>query len=177
MNQSILIKLVPVLVGIALFLLPSCGTTGRIACYDFKVSKDSLELAVNRFLTKHEGYQFPKNDTTWRAYTPKDSVIDYQLIDGVMHHHYKSLKNTMVYLYFEKGPEEVYELRYSMDKAYWDNHPFSSRLALVSVMEKGGRWRHSDPIFNSFFRGRKRVEKRLEEEILNKLPHPYEKIK
>lgn len=159
----------------SLFLVFSCGTAGKIASYDFGVSKDSLELAVNQFLTKNEGYRFPKNDPEWKAFTPEDSVIDYQLIDGAVYRTYKKLTNSEVYFYFKNEPEEVYELKYYMNKEYWDNHPFSCSLMLVCVVNKGGKWRYSDPIFNSFFRGRKRVEKRLEEEVLIKLPYKYKK--
>ncbi|WP_341904158.1 hypothetical protein [Fluviicola taffensis] len=159
----------------SLFFVFSCGITGKITSYDFDVSKDSLELAVNQFLAKNELYRFPKNDPAWKAYAPEDSVIDYQLIDGVMVHKYKKLTNIEVYFYFKDEPEEVYEMKYYMNKEYWDNHPFNSSLMLISVVEKGGKWRYSDPVFNRFFRGRKRVEKRLEEEVLKKLPYKYKK--
>lgn len=158
----------------SLYLLFSCGTTGKIAFYDYQVSKDTLQTCINNFLTKNENYVFPINDSAWINYTPQDSVISYELIED--HLVYKNLKCSEVYIYFKEKPEEVYRLSYYMDEKYWMNHPNYSRLVLVSIVKKGKKWRYSDPIFNSFFRGRKRVEKRLELEVLNKLQCKYLKV-
>lgn len=158
-------------------ILTSCGTTGRITFYEYSVSKDTIENAITTFLIKNPEYAFPKNDSAWKKYTPKDSAIYYDQIENHLVDKYRDLRKFQVYVYFKKKPEEVYRLKYYMNEEYWVNHPNYSRIALVSVVKKGGKWRYSDPIFNTFFIGRRRVEKKLEQEILNKLPYKYVKIK
>ena len=160
-----------------LCILTSCGTTGRITFYEYSVSKDTIENAVKSFLIKNPEYAFPKNDSVWKKYIPKDSMRIYDVVDNHVVYKYTDLTKTRIHIYFKKEPEEVYFLGYYMDEKYWNDHPFYSRVALVSVVKKGGKWRYSDPIFNTFFIGRRRVEKKLEQEILNKLPYKYVKIK
>jgi hypothetical protein len=156
-------------------VLLSCGTTGRISFYDYKVSKDSLQITINGFLTRNEEYKFPIQDSSWKAYTPPDSSIYHELVGKQLVYKYKNLKKAEVYIYFKNKPEEVYWLSYYMNEKYWSEHPNNSRLAIVAVVKKGGKWRYSDAVFNRFFKGRKRVEQRLEQEVLNKLPFKYEK--
>jgi len=158
-------------------LLCSCRTTNDIA-YDYRVSKDTLQASIKRFLSANPAYSFPRNDSAWKPYAPADSVMAWSFEDdGHIHGSYRNLKEREEYIYFKNGPEEVYELHYYMDRDYWNKNPHFSRLILAAVVKKGGKWRYCpDHVFGVFFRGRKRVERRLEKELLNKLPFKFEKM-
>lgn len=174
---SFLRTCLPVIAVISCSLLCSCGTTGHIRFYDYNVSKDTLRSAIKQLLSANPAYNFPNNDSAWKPYISADSVTDWFADnDGHLHRRYRQLWDKEEYIYFKNKREEVYKLHYYRDRDYWNRNPYYSRLALVGVVKKGGKWGYADPIFGIFFRGKRRVEKRLEKEILDKLPYKFEKM-
>ncbi|MBC7382567.1 MAG: hypothetical protein H7296_06160 [Bacteroidia bacterium] len=171
MLNSLKIK---ILLATIILFFSSCGTTGHIRFYDYNVSKDSLENALKSFLLKNPSFKCPVNDSMCSRYYICDSVLEYVVDeDRKLHYVYTKEKIRKLYIYFHTEPEEIYRLEYYGDSKYWKEHPSSSRLALVAVVKVGGKWRYSG-FLNRFFRGRRHVESRLEDELLSKLPYEYE---
>ena len=130
---------------------------GYLRYYDYGVSKDSIQNVIDIFLEENPQYRVPEK---WKeAYLKRASTFSDDF-----------------FIYFNQSPEELYWVKYYRDKMYWQEHPKNSRIVLVGVFTHDEKWNLYDE-FKLCYKGKKRIEKRFEKEILSKLKYSYIKVK
>ena len=75
-----------------------------------------------------------------------------------------------IYVYFRNNPEELYQVRFKYDSSVWKQSATCS-LALISIYQ-GKEFRYVEDLSSG---EKKRVEKRIEKEILSKTEYNYSK--
>jgi hypothetical protein len=132
-----------------LFLvLISCGTMGHIAFYEFNLPKYTVEKDLNNIIDKDSIFSLP-------AKMRPEGVDEYF---------------ETIYVNFKTNPIEIYQLGFNGDSAIWKNST-KSTLALIGVYN-GDSWRFDRDLG---YDEERRIEARLEDSILSKLPYPYKK--
>ncbi len=131
-----------------LFSLVSCGTTGHIVFYNFNATKYDVENALLNVINADSNYITP---IKWKEHTEGDYF-------------------ERIYIYFKGSPEELYQLGFNYDSTIW-RESATSRLAFISIYQ-GDQFQYESDLSAKEI---KRVEKRFETEILQKLKITYYK--
>lgn len=134
-----------------IFLLISCGTTGKIIFYNFDKPKLEVYSELMKILNDSSKFVVPLK---WKGLTEGD-VLDYD------------------YVYFKENPEELYQIRFKYDSLEWAKSP-SSTLAIVAVYQENTKFQYNSDLSN---KERERVQLRFETEILTRIKFPYTKSK
>ena len=124
-------------------IIISCGTTGHLKFYNYNDTKQNVEKNLLKTIADNN-YTAPKN---WNNYEQgSDTLRD-------------------IYILFNSTPKEIYQLGFKGDSAEWRTNKTSCTLALVGVFD-GQLWHFAKDLNSEEI---KRIETRLENEILNKM--------
>ena len=131
---------------ILIIILPSCGTTGHIAFFNFNNSKSEVEIQILNVISKDSLYTVPPK---WSEHTKGDYF-------------------ERIYLYFKSNPEEIIQVGFSYDSATWKQSS-SCRLAIISIYQ-GNQFQYERDLSN---KEQNRIQERFEKQILSKINHYY----
>ena len=132
-----------------IFLLTSCGTTGKIIFYNFDKPELEVYSELIKIINDSSKFAVPLK---WKDLTEGDA-IEYN------------------YVYFKENPEELYQIRFKYDSLEWAKSP-NSTLALIAVYQESTKFQYNVDLS---LKEKKRVQLRFETEILSHIKYAYTK--